>query len=150
MTTVRVDTSNPDVFKQKDFTPVPKGTYTLECRGADSKAPIVVKAGSSDNMVVNFEYRICDEGEHIGKKIFDCCTITAKAEWRLIHLALACGTQTKEDITQNGVDLDKLEGARFSAEIDIEPGGVNATDPSKRYRDKNRITRYLFEPEKVS
>ena len=140
MSVVKVDSMNEGNFQSRKL--LNPGTYTFEV----ANDPVVAKAKSSENNVVSVELRCQDDGEFKGQPVYDTITLTPKAEFKLCHLALAAGMQTKEDIKNDGVDLSLLKGSTLSADITIEPGGTNP-QTQQQYRDKNRIERYIFDPE---
>lgn len=144
MAIVKIDGANEDDFKQKDFEPIPNGTYLFEVTGPDNGPLRVEKAKSSDNNVVNVVLVCADEGEFKGKKVFDTLTINAKAQWKLCHLAMAAGVP-KETVQNEGVDLDAILHQHVKATIGTEaaktlPDGTEA-------KARNRVSQYLFETE---
>ena len=141
MSLVKVNTANPKNFEKRDFTPMPKGQYVFEI----ANDLVVTKAKSSDNNIIKVELVCQDEGEYKGKMVFDNIALTKKAEFKLCHLVLAAGTQTKEDM-QEGVDLDLLKGRRVEADITVQPP---RTDPSTGdlYPESNKVQRYIFDPD---
>lgn len=139
MSIVKIDASNASNFKQKTI--MPKGRYLFEV----AKDLVVSRAKSSDNNIVSVELRCQDEGEYKGSVVFDTIVLTNKAEWKLCHLALAAGSQSEEDIKNNGIDLSLIKGCVLTADISVEPGST-APDGTT-YREKNQVERYVFEPE---
>jgi len=137
MTVVKIDGSNDSNFQQRRL--IDRGTYIFEI----ANEPVVEKAKTSDNMKVSVELRCQDEGEFKGQAVYDTIILTPKAEWKLCHLVLACGTQTREEMKENGVDLSLLKGSTCEAEITIEAGGMNP-QTGQRYPDRNRVSRYIF------
>lgn len=146
MSIVKVDGANPANFKPKEFKVIPKGKYLFEV----TNDLVVTPAKTSGNMIVKVEMKCIDDvddGKYRGTTVFDNIVLTAKAEWKLVSLALACDSQKEADIKENGVDLALIKGRAFEAEIDVQPP---STGPDgTKYREKNGIVRYLFEPEKV-
>lgn len=142
MTVVNVDTANPDNFQPRK--PIPAGKYVFEI----ANDLVVTKAKSSENNIIKIELRCQAEDEYKGRVVFDNIVLTKKAEFKLCHLVLAAGTQTKEDMG-NGVDLELLKGAVLEAEISLEPP---RKDPATGviYDESNRVKRYIFEPEDAS
>lgn len=140
MSVVKVDTTNEDNFKPKSFKPIPKGEYLFEV----ANDLVVEKAKSSDNNIIRVELVCQDEGEHKGSKVFDTIVLTNKAEFKLVHLALSCGSQSKDDVKANGVDLGLIKGRVCRAVVDVQGP---RTDPStgQEYSEKNRVVQYLFD-----
>ncbi len=141
MAVVKVDSNNAENFEKKDFTPIPKGEYVFEIEND----LVVEKAKSSDNKIVKVTLVCQDEGEYKGKKVFDNIVLTKKAEYKLCHLALAAGTQTKEEMRE-GVDLELFKGRLIRAEISVH---APRTDPvtGQMYNESNKVTRYCFDAE---
>lgn len=139
MSVVNVDATNPANFKHKK--PIPAGKYVFEI----ANDLVVVKSGSSENNIIKVELRCADEGEHKGSIVFDNMVLTKKAEFKLCHLVLAAGTQTKDEMA-NGVELDLLKGSMVEADIIVEPPTKNPTT-GQVYGEKNVVKRYIFEPE---
>jgi len=141
MAVVKIDANNAENFEKKDFTPIPKGEYVFEIENE----LVVTKAKSSDNMLVKVTLICQDEGPAKGKKVFDNIVLTKKAEFKLCHLALAAGTQTKEEMV-DGVDLALFKGQLVRAEISVQ---APRTDPStgQVYGESNKVVRYCFDAE---
>ncbi len=144
MSVVKIDSNNAENFEKKDFTPIPKGEYVFEI----ANDLVVEKAKSSDNMIVKVELACQDEGEFKGKKVFDNIVLTKKAEFKLCHLALAAGTQTKEEMVE-GVDLELFKGRLVRAEISVQAPRTD-TVTGEVYRENNIVVRYCFDAEAVS
>jgi len=140
MAVVKIDSTNPDNFRPKKL--IAPGQYTFTV----ANDPVVEVAQSSGNSIVKVELRCNDDGEFKGSPVYDICAITEKAQFKLCHLALAAGTQSKEEIQNDGVDLGLLKNAVVECAITIEKGTV---DPStgQQYKDKNKVDKYLFEEE---
>lgn len=132
MSIVKVDASNESNFKAKTI--MPKGRYTFEV----ANDLVVTKAKNSSNNIVAVELRCVSEGEFRGNAVYDNLVLTPKTEWKLVHLAKACGI-SDSDIKNDGVDLAMIKGMTLEADIDVQA-------PSGGYREKNVVTRYVFEP----
>ncbi len=137
MTVVNVDASNPSNFQTRK--PIPGGKYVFEI----ANDLVVEKAKSSDNNIIKVELRCDDDGEHKGSVVYDNIVLTKKAEFKLCHLVLAAGTQTKEEMA-SGVDLALLKGEMVEADIVLEPP---RKDPATgaMYDESNRVKRYIFD-----
>jgi len=143
MTVVKVDTTDESKFDQKSFTTLPKGSYVFELAN-----DLKVELATTGKNIVKVEARCMDDGEYKGIPVWDNIALTPKADWKLVHLALACGTQTEYDIKEaGGVDLELLiAGSTFEAAVSVVPP-TKAADGSM-YKEKNNIAAYLFEPSK--
>jgi hypothetical protein len=140
MPIVKIDATNPDNFRQKKL--IEPGQYVFTI----ANSPVVESAASSGKPIVKVELRCDDDGDFKGCPIYETITITPKAQWKLCHLALAAGAQTREEIENEGVELSLLQNCRVDAVVEIEKGGID-TATGKNYRDKNRVEKYLFEEE---
>lgn len=138
MTVVNIDAANPNNFQTRK--PVPAGEYLFEV----ANDLVVTKAKPpSENMLIKVELRVRDEGEHLGSLVFDNIVLTKKAEFKLCHLALAAGTQTKEEMA-SGVDLDLLKGTVVRALVSLEPAHRDPVT-GQMYDEGNRVKRYIFD-----
>lgn len=144
MATVKIDATNEANFKQKAWPVMPRGVYTFEV----ANEPHTEQAKSSTNNIIKVELKCLDEGEFKGLTIWDNIVLTPKAEFKLVHLVLAAGTQTREDMKNNDIDLSLLKGQAIRAEVSIEGPTQDRNDPSKTYPEKNRIQRYVFDEAK--
>jgi hypothetical protein len=137
MAVVKIDANNPNNFTGKQI--VDKGTYVFEIAN-DLQ---IVKSKSSDNNIIKVELRVQDEGKFRGAVVYDNIALTPKSEFKLVHLAMAAGTQTKDEIKNDGIDLSLFKGATLQAEVDVE-APMQAPDGTM-YQEKNRVTRYIFD-----
>ena len=140
MTVVNIDTTNPDNFQARK--PIPAGKYVFEI--ANDLVVTAAKPPSTNN-IIKVELRCADEGEHKGRVVFDNIVLTKKAEFKLCHLALAAGTQTKDEMS-SGIDLELFKGQMVEVEVSLEPP---RKDPVTGviYDESNRVKRYIFTPE---
>lgn len=149
MAIVKIDAADNDLFKPREFRLLPKGKFLLEVKGpSKGEGEIAIEmAKSGKNNVVNIRH-ICiddrEDGKFKGVIVFHTITLDKNFTKDLVHLALACQSQTPEDIKANGVNLALLKGRAFEAEINLIPPS-KAPDGST-YKEKNEIARYLFEP----
>ena len=139
MTVVTIDSTNPSNFQMRK--PIPAGTYVFEI----ANDLVVSKAKSSENNIIKVELRCNDDGEHKGSVVFDNIALTKKAEFKLCHLVLAAGTQTKEEMS-SGIDLDLLKGRMVEVEVSLEPPRKDPVT-GQIYDESNRVKRYCFDPE---
>lgn len=139
MGTVRIDSTNEGNFRAKTL--IPKGDYLFEI----ANDLVVEKAKSSQNNVVNVELRCQDDGPAKGSVVFDTIALTKKAEWKLCHLVLAAGTQSKAEMKADGIELSLLKGQIVKAGVDIQP--ARSAPDGGQYAAKNRVTQYCFTPE---
>jgi hypothetical protein len=144
MAVVNVDTGNPENFAGRKYEIMPRGIYLFEV----SKVPVLHKAKTSQNMVVDVVLKCIDDaesGKYKGTSVFETIALTQKGEYRLVHLALAAGTQTREDIKNaGGVDLELLIGKVLKAEVSVEGPSTNPAT-GQVYGEKNRVRNYIFE-----
>jgi hypothetical protein len=145
MTTVRVDPSNPDNYQPREFKLLPKGIFLFEIANQLK----IEGAKSSSNQKIEVRLKCIDDadgGSFKGTTVFDTIALVPKSEYKLVHLALAAGTQTREQIKADGVDLDMITGKVVKADIDVE-GPSTSRDGSKTYKERNRVSRYVFDKE---
>lgn len=142
MTVVVIDAANPNNFQTRK--PIPGGEYLFEI----ANDLVVTQAKSSENKIIKVELRVRDEGPHLGSIVFDNIALTKKAEFKLCHIVLSAGTQTKEEMA-SGVDLDLLKGEVVKALVSLEPAH---RDPAtgQMYDEGNRVKRYIFDAEEVA
>ena len=147
MSIITVDTSNPDLTKKREFTPIDAGIYTLEVKNdltlEDSKA-------NPENKIVKLELVVQDDGEFKGRNIFDNLVIMgvgatdkskAGCEQKIASFAMACGVLTKDQVEAGeGIDLDLFKGCVCQAQI-----GVKVEEYQGEERKKNVVKAYLFE-----
>mgnify|MGYP001199993089 CR=1 FL=1 len=136
---IKVDGNNPDNFTARRL--IEPGRYLFEI--AEEPKVTMSKNG---NPVVNVQLRVADDGANKGAVVFDNLAVTPKSEFRLCHLVMAAGSQTKDEIAQSGVDLSLLTGRIVEADVIIEPP---QKDPAtgQMYSEKNRINKYIFNAE---
>lgn len=137
MSIIKIDGNNESNFT--GFKLLHPGAYCFEIANEPE-----VKKSSKGNPMIAVELRCADDGEFKGCAVFDNIAITPRSEFRVCHLALAAGTQDKEDIKSRGVDLSLLPGKIVEAEIGIQPARM---DPAtgNTYREKNIVRRYIFD-----
>lgn len=145
---LKVDTSNQDLLKKREYKVPTPGTYTLEVAN-DLK---VTDAKHSSNQVVNIELRILDDGEFKGSRIFDNLVISAdpavraKCEWKTAQFAVACGVVSPDDIKNIGeIDLGEFKGRTCKAVTDIDTSTFTNAAGEPQTRKKAVIKQYLFE-----
>ena len=105
-----VDTRDPR-YEGGNFEPPPVGRYTFRVDDFERR---VSKAG---NQMISFKHVIAG-GQEDGAWVYDICTLTEKALWRLVRLLHAVGFEGEIDEHDN-VQLQRaLIGQRFVAEIE--------------------------------
>ena len=115
----------------RDYSPIPKGEYTIKCTEAESKD---TKSGGQ-MIAATFEV-VGDQFD--GRKIWNNFNIHNNSEVaqkigreQVASWARACGKP-------NATSVDELLERKFKASIDIEKG-------KDGYADKNRIVGYVME-----
>lgn len=146
---LKVDTTNEKLLEQPVYEPLEPGNYTFEVAN-DLK---VEQAKSSDSKIVKIELR-CTTTDYEGKVVWDNLVIMAnkadraKTEWKIAQFAVSCGVITESELKQLGeIDLAAFKGTVCEAQIAQEPY-TDTNTGEKRLR--NRVARYLFEPEDAS
>ena len=148
---IKVDTSNPDLFKPPEFPVLTPGVHTFA----------VAKIGSWEdsqsnpaNKVCALEFRCQDEDESKGLVLFErfvlidpSDTSDKAAKGRKINqqamstFCLACGVTTKDEIMATGeLPLNKCEGAFFKAETKVTVNKYKGEE-----RRQAEIKKYLYE-----
>ncbi len=115
----------------RDYSPIPKGEYTIKCTEAEAKD---TKSGG-EMIAATFEVV---GGQYDGRKIWNNFNIHNSSEKaqkigreQVASWARACGKP-------NATSFDELLERKFIASIDIEKG-------KDGYADKNRIIGYVME-----
>ena len=115
----------------RDYSPIPKGEYTIKCTEAESKD---TKSGG-EMIVATFEVV---GGQFNGRKIWNNFNINNSSEKaqkigreQVASWARTCGKP-------NATSFDELLERKFIASIDIEKG-------KDGYADKNRVVGYIME-----
>ena len=143
MAIVNVDATTTNKLQTRK--PIPDGEYTFEIANdlvvTQAKPP-------STNKLIKVELRVQDDGEHMGALVYDNIVLTRKAEFKLCHIVLAAGTQTKEEM-ESGVDLDLLKGEIVKAMVSLEPPRRDSVT-GQMYDESNSVKRYIFDAEEVA
>jgi hypothetical protein len=134
MAIVKVDVSNPDLGKKKEFPCPEPGDYTLRV----NNLPKVEKSEKSGNMMSKLELEILDEGEYKGQKVFDYLVFTKDSEWKLYQFARSAGIEIAED---GSIDLDLAQGA--IVEATLKPDAYKKDDGTVQMNAK--VKEYLYE-----
>lgn len=115
----------------RDYSPIPKGEYTLKCTDAETKT---TRSGG-EMIAATFEVV---GGEYDGRKVWNNYNIHNDSEKaqkigreQVASWARACGKP-------NASSFDELLERKFIASIDIEKG-------KDGYADKNRIVGYVMQ-----
>lgn len=121
-----------EVEASGNFELLPPGTYTLEIDN------IECKTSKQDKPYLNMTYKVVDDADYAGRKLFDTISLAESALFRLKQLALATNINISEEF-----DTEDFLGATFDAVVDIEKGTLKpGTD--ENFPDKNRIKSYVF------
>lgn len=115
----------------RDYSPIPKGEYTIKCTDAETKT---TRSGG-EMIAATFEVV---GGEYDGRKVWNNYNIHNDSEKaqkigreQVASWARACGKP-------NASSFDELLERKFIASIDIEKG-------KDGYADKNRIVGYVMQ-----
>lgn len=115
----------------RDYSPIPKGEYTIKCTDAE------VKTTRSGGEMIAATFEVVG-GEHDGRKVWNNYNIHNDSEKaqkigreQVASWARACGKP-------NATSFDELLERKFIASIDIEKG-------KDGYADKNRIVGYVMQ-----
>ncbi len=156
MGVLKIDVSNPDLFKTFDFKVMTPGKHLLEVA---NDLEIVSCKPPSENSIIKVELVCQDEDDNKGARAWENLVIInnpttekqVKAvkiqQSKLCQFAVACGVITKDEIEAGGnIELGLFKGTRCEAITRVE----TSTDASGKSTGKQntRIVRYLFESEK--
>lgn len=95
----------------KSFDPIPRGEYVVEVDEAD------IRDGTK-YPYLNLMYTVL-EGEFAGRKLFDICSFSPKALWKLKGLYEAMGLSEEELAGEVEVDIDEFPGVVLYATVTI-------------------------------
>jgi len=155
METLKVDTSNPDLFKPPEFTPLTPGIHLFVVTSMTDPEPS--KTEGSSNLVIKMEARCQDEdSQDKGRAIFENFVLVENPtnpkevttqkinEQKMVQFCLACGLTTKSQIEETGVipNLQNSVGNYFKAST-----GVRVNKYMGEERRQAYIKKYLFENE---
>ncbi len=148
---IKVDTSNPDLFKPPEFPVLPPGIHLFAVAKMSDWEP-----SKSDplNLVMSCEFRCQDEDENKGMVVFERFVLidanktddkSAKArkinQQSMTTFCLACGVTTKDEIQQTGeLPLHKCKDGFFKAETSVSNNTYKGVS-----RKQANIKKYLFE-----
>jgi len=148
--TVKVDTTNPDLFKPPEFPVLAPGVHTFAVSKISSWED---SKSEGNNKVKSLEFRCQDEDESKGLVVFerfvlidpsDTSDKAAKArkinQQSMTTFCLACGVTTKEEVMATGeLPIDRCLDAFFKAETKV----VSSTYQGET-RKRAEIKRYLY------
>jgi hypothetical protein len=155
MDTIKVDTSNPDLFKPPEFPILPAGIHTF----AVSELSDFESAKEGMNLVCKLEATCQDEepAENKGVKVFENFVlitepstskqVTAKKlnEQRMAQFCLACGVTTKDQIEATGeLPIKACSGQFFKAQTGTRLDKYHKEQTGET-RQQSYIKKYLFE-----
>ena len=112
---------------------IPPATYSFVVDNVESKT------SAQDKPYLNMTYKIVDDEEYAGRKVFDIISLDQKSLWRLKQFSLATGIDI--DTT---FDTEDFLGAEFDAVLDIEKGQLKPGTEDEFYPDKNRVKSFVF------
>lgn len=154
---VNINTQSEDIFEQQSFEPIPAGVYlfslgNLPGSNVEAKKTFAVQTSSKGTPIVPVQLR-CEanadgsETKYKGRLVFDNCALSHEVgQKKLVHMALAFGAISKEEISAaGGVDLERFS-PMLRAKVEI---GVKMekpfNEPGGEAEPKNVVKRYLFE-----
>jgi hypothetical protein len=127
---IKLPKSMEEVEANREFKLAPAGTYELE----------IVKAkegiSKNDNTKIDFQCKIINDEEYTGVVVFECCTITEEALFRLKQLSLATGVEIDDEFS-----AEEFVGATFEAVLNV----TTYKDNNGVAKEKNEISQYIFE-----
>ena len=153
MSTVNVDVSDPKIFEPSSFRLAANGQKVLEIANELKLEPC---KEPSENSKIEIELRIIDDGDEKGIKVFDRiivwpegAVLTEKQkvgreinQQRLVHLTMAAGVKTKEELAVDGsIPLEQFKGRAVNAYVGTTTYKKQDTDEIVK---KNEVKRYLF------
>ena len=148
---IKVDTSNPDLFKPPEFPVLSPGIHMFAVAEMsdweDSKS-------NPNNKTKSLQFKCQDEDENKGTTVFERFvlidpndTSEKAAKGRKINqqnmttFCLACGVTTKDEIIATGeLPLEKCVGAFFKAETKVSTSTYQG-----QTRTQAEIKKYLYE-----
>ena len=119
------------------FELLPPGTYSFEVDN------IEMKTSKQSKPYLNMTYKVVDDEEYAGRKIFDMITLAPDALFRLKQFSLATGIKISEEF-----DTEDFLHVPFQAVLDVEKGKEIPGQEGEFYPDKNRIKSFVFTEEK--
>lgn len=118
------------------FEVLPPATYQLEVDNVESKT------SKADKPYLNMTYKVVDDPDYAGRKLFDSISLSTDALWRLKDFTMSIGV----DVTTE-FDTEDFLGADFSAVVDIKKGEqkpqTTGDNPDDFYPEKNVIKTYV-------
>ena len=132
---VELPTNMEDVEAGGDFELLPPGTYALAVDNIEIKT-----SQSSQKPYMNMTYKVVDDPDYAGRKLFDIISLAESALFRLKQFSLATGV----DIATS-FDTEDFLNAEFSSVVDIEKGTLKPGTDDEFYPDKNKVKSYVFE-----
>ena len=151
MSTINVDVSDPKIFEPSSFRLAKDGQKVLEIANELKLEPC---KEPSENQKIEIELRIIDDGDEKGIKVFDRIIIFANAttdkqlkgqeinQQRLVHLTMAAGVKTKEELAADGsIPLENFKGRAVKAYVGTTTYKKQDTQETVK---KNEVKRYLF------
>lgn len=155
MEAIKVDISNPDIFKPPEFKVLPPGVHTFVVAKLGDFEP----AKSGPNLVAKVEYRCQDEDPDCkGIVVFEnfvqvvditdskMATCQKINQQKMVQLCLACGVTTKQQIEETGeIPLMDCRDEFFKAD-----SGVKNNTYLGETKKQSYIKKYLFEDDVAS
>jgi hypothetical protein len=133
---VELPKSMEDVESGGNFEPLPPATYTLEVDNIDVKT-----SKASNQPYMSMTYKVVDDDEFAGRKIFDNLSLSENALWKFKDFSLAVGVDVGKEF-----DTEEFLGLDFQAVVDLKKGDqIPNTDPPEFYPDKNEVKSYVVQ-----
>lgn len=150
MPTIKVDTSNPNLYDAPEFPTITPGIHLFAVADISDPEP----AQNSDNLVISCQFRCQDEDENKGLVVFERFVLispekqdTKSVKARQINqqtmttFCLACGVTTKDEVEQTGeLPLMNCKDQFFKAET-----GVKNNTYQGQTTKQSVIKKYLYE-----
>jgi hypothetical protein len=145
---IKVDVTNPDLFKPPEFRVLKPGLHTFVVAKIGKFEP----AQKGSNLVCKAEFRCQDDGDEKGLVVFENFVLiqdtsgekakTARRlnQQRMVQLCLACGVTTKDQVAATSeIPLLSCENQFFKAESNVQ---------TKKYmgeeQTRAKIRKYVF------
>ena len=150
MESIKVDTTNPDLYKPPEFPVLSPGIHLFAVAKLSDPEP---GKSNPDNKVISCEFRCQDEDANKGMVVFERFVLMdpnnqseKAAKGRKINqqnmttFCLACGVTTKDEIAETGeLPLMKCRDGFFKAETNVVNNTYNG-----QTRKQAQIKKYLF------
>lgn len=119
MANISIDLTEEEVSQGlKGFEPIPKGTYKVEITDATLTA---VKAGANEGKpMYRMEYKVIDDDQHTGRKLFHTICLWKGAHYSLLQLLGALNDEVAPGKIEVP-DVDELLGQEINVTVKVVP-----------------------------